>query len=128
MSKLVAVRIPDDLLAKIDEQGKRSAVILSALQEHFGQQKPESQPTTPAPPPAKPQPVQQPAHQTATTPAPLITTVRTPMPDPRCPLHRIPMFHNLDTDTWACRAPKCRYRITDKAARDSYESADLASL
>ena len=35
MSTLVAVRIPDELLYKIDAKGKRSRVILEALESYF---------------------------------------------------------------------------------------------
>lgn len=35
MSKLVAVRVPDDLLVMIDARGKRSPVIIEALRRHL---------------------------------------------------------------------------------------------
>lgn len=35
MSTLVAVRIPDELLYKVDAKGKRSRVILEALEAYF---------------------------------------------------------------------------------------------
>jgi hypothetical protein len=41
MSTLIAVRIPDDLIAAIDAQGKRSSVIIAILQNHFDKSRPE---------------------------------------------------------------------------------------
>ena len=37
MSVLVAVRVPDDLAAKMDARGKRSAVIVEALRKYLGE-------------------------------------------------------------------------------------------
>ena len=36
MSTLVAVRVPDELLAKVDAKGKRSQVIIAALEAYLG--------------------------------------------------------------------------------------------
>jgi hypothetical protein len=36
MSTLVAVRVPDELLAKVDAKGKRSPVIIAALEAYLG--------------------------------------------------------------------------------------------
>lgn len=41
MSVLMAVRIPEDLAAKVDAKGKRSAVIISALRSYLGEISPK---------------------------------------------------------------------------------------
>ena len=40
MSVLIAVRVPDDLVAKIDKAGKRTTVVLAALRHYLDAETP----------------------------------------------------------------------------------------
>jgi hypothetical protein len=80
---LVAIRIPDELLERIDAEGKRSTVIIRRLQGSYSVNTATLSPKTP--------------------PLPTLATLNPDTPDRLAPYQRL--AHAIGCTCWTCKPP-----------------------